>query len=71
MRQLVTGYEIQYNLNANNGVIGIQLQDGSKHGLNVNSDQELLLILSILSKSPVDYDPTTSIVNCGPRPVGT
>lgn len=71
MKLFVVNYQIQYNLNSNQGIVEIQLQDGSRHRLNVNSHEELLITSMLLSKSPIDYDPATSIVNCGPRPVGT
>jgi hypothetical protein len=71
MAQFVVNYHIQFNLNKDNGVVKIQLQDGSRHRLNVNSHEELLIVATLLSKSPIQYDPATSLVTCGPRPVGT
>jgi len=71
MSQPVSSYRVKYNLSTNQGVVNIQLQDGSDGPLNVNSDQELIVALLLLSKTPVDYDSETQVIKCGPRPTGT
>ena len=67
----VSSYRVEYNVRLNQGLVAIQLQDGTERRLNVNSDSELIIALQLLSKQPVDYDLTSGALSCGPRPVGT
>ena len=71
MGQQVSSYRVQYNLSTNQGVVDVKLEDGSNGPLNVNSDQELIVALLLLSKTPVDYDSASQVLKCGSRPAGT
>jgi hypothetical protein len=71
MSEQVSSYSVRYNLNSNQGTVTVQLENGRDVRLNVNSDAELVVALLLLGKNPVDYDPATGAMACGPRPVGT
>jgi hypothetical protein len=67
----VNNYRVEWNPVNNNGVIYTQIGNGPFEEAPINSTEEFIAVMLMMSKSPVLFDTQTKDLECGPRPVGT
>lgn len=67
----VTEYRAKWNPESNQGTIDVRIGNKSPTSVPLNSAEEFIAVMLMLSKSPVLFDQNTLDLECGPRPVGT
>ena len=67
----VTQYRVEWNAVQNQGTVQVQIGMGPAVPVPINSSEEFIAVMLMLSKSPVFFDTVTKDFECGPRPVGT
>jgi hypothetical protein len=55
----------------NQGTVQVQIGMGPAVPVPINSSEEFIAVMLMLSKAPVFFDTVTKDLECGPRPVGT
>lgn len=69
---LVHDYRLVWNLHQNHGLIQLRLvPNGPVIPLQIDSVEEFMLVAHMLTKAPVDYDPTNRLLVVPPRPAGS
>ena len=66
----VTNYRVEWNAVQNKGLVDVQI--GTKaFPVPIETSEEFIAVMLMMSKSPVLFDTDTRDLECGPRPVGT
>jgi hypothetical protein len=67
----VTYYRVEWNPVTNQGVIHAQFSNAPHSQVPIESAEEFIAVMLMMSKTPVLFDTETKELECGPRPVGT
>lgn len=67
----VTNYRVEWNPVNNQGKVHVQIGSGEPKQVPIDSSEEFIAVMLMMSKSPVLFDPDTKDFECGPRAVGT
>ena len=67
----VTNYRVEWNAVQNTGKVEVQIGMGAAVPVPINSSEEFIAVMLMMSKAPVFFDTVTKDFECGPRPVGT
>jgi hypothetical protein len=67
----VTNYRVEWNAVQNKGTVEVQIGLGKAFPVPIDSSEEFIAVMLMMSKSPVFFDTVTRDLECGPRPVGT
>lgn len=67
----VTTYRVEWNPVNNQGTVHVQLGSSPPTEVPINSAEEFIAVMLMMSKAPVLFDTQTKDLECGPRPVGT
>jgi hypothetical protein len=71
MKLEVVEYKVDWNTVANKGAIQIKFKNNSTGTVPINSQEEFLIMLLLLSKSPIYVDTQSKDIELPPRPTGT
>ena len=55
----------------NKGIVEVQIGTGKAFPVPIESSEEFIAVMLMMSKSPVLFDTVTRDLEVGPRPVGT
>jgi hypothetical protein len=67
----VNQYRVEWNPVTNRGTIHTQIGSSPPSPVPINSLDEFIAVMLMMSKAPVLFDTDTKELECGPRPVGT
>ena len=67
----VVNYSLKWHPVENKGEVRTVFSDGQAVRLPVDSTEEFIAIMMMLSKEPVLFDPDTLYLECPARPTGT
>jgi len=66
----VTNYRVEWNPVQNKGTVEVEIGTQA-FPVPIESSEEFIAVMLMMSKAPVLFDTVTKDLECGPRPVGT
>ncbi len=67
----VVGYTLKWHPVDNRGEVRTVFSDGQAVRLPIDTTEEFVAVMMMLSKEPVFFDPDTLFLECPQRPTGT